>query len=161
VTADLALPDAPKEAIAAATCPFRPDRRAGQCRRPHLARRLRRRDGGDLEPHVLGQHARAVLPDGRGHRRHEGPNAPGSIVNILSMNAHCGTPDLAVYSATKGALLTLTKNAANAHLAARIRVNGINLGWTDTETERHLHAVTLGRGEGWLDAQAARSRWDG
>jgi NAD(P)-dependent dehydrogenase (short-subunit alcohol dehydrogenase family) len=82
-------------------------------------------------------------------------NAPGSIVNILSMNAHCGTPELAVYSATKGALLTLTKNAANAHLAARIRVNGINLGWTDTETERHLHAVTLGRGAGWLDAQAA------
>jgi NAD(P)-dependent dehydrogenase (short-subunit alcohol dehydrogenase family) len=72
-------------------------------------------------------------------------NAPGSIVNILSMNAHCGQPDLAVYSATKGALLTLTKNAANAHLADRIRVNGINLGWTDTETERHLHAETLGK----------------
>jgi NAD(P)-dependent dehydrogenase (short-subunit alcohol dehydrogenase family) len=66
-----------------------------------------------LEPHVLGQHARAVLPDGRGHRRHEGAwAAPGSIVNILSMNAHCGQPDLAVYSATKGALQTLTKNAA-------------------------------------------------
>jgi NAD(P)-dependent dehydrogenase (short-subunit alcohol dehydrogenase family) len=64
-------------------------------------------------------------------------------------------PDLAVYSATKGALQTLTKNAAHAHLADRIRVNGINLGWTETETERHLHAVTLGRGEGWLDAQAA------
>jgi NAD(P)-dependent dehydrogenase (short-subunit alcohol dehydrogenase family) len=45
VTADLALPDAPKEAIAAATCAVRPDRRAGQCRRPDLARRLRRRDG--------------------------------------------------------------------------------------------------------------------
>ena len=47
---------------------------------------------------------------------------PGSIVNILSMNAHCGAPDLAVYSATKGALLTLTKNAANAHMADRIRM---------------------------------------
>jgi NAD(P)-dependent dehydrogenase (short-subunit alcohol dehydrogenase family) len=81
--------------------------------------------------------------------------APGAIVNIQSMNAHCGTPELAVYSATKGALQTLTKNAANAHLADRIRVNGINLGWVDTETERHLHAVTLGKGPGWLEAQAA------
>jgi NAD(P)-dependent dehydrogenase (short-subunit alcohol dehydrogenase family) len=80
---------------------------------------------------------------------------PGAIVNIQSMNAHCGAPDLAVYSATKGALQTLTKNAANAHLADRIRVNGINLGWVDTETERHLHAVVLGKGPGWLDMQAA------
>ncbi len=80
--------------------------------------------------------------------------APGAIVNIQSMNAHCGAPDLSVYSATKGALQTLTKNAANACLADRIRVNGINLGWVDTETERHLHAVTLGKGPDWLDAQA-------
>ena len=28
----------------------------------------------------------------------------GAIVNIISINAHCGAPDLAVYSATKGAL---------------------------------------------------------
>jgi NAD(P)-dependent dehydrogenase (short-subunit alcohol dehydrogenase family) len=72
--------------------------------------------------------------------------APGAIVNIQSVNAHCGAPDLAIYAATKGALQTLTKNAAHAHLADRIRVNGINLGWVDTETERHLHAVTLGKG---------------
>ncbi|TIW39372.1 MAG: SDR family NAD(P)-dependent oxidoreductase, partial [Mesorhizobium sp.] len=30
----------------------------------------------------------------------------GAIVNILSINAHCGSPELAVYSATKGALAT-------------------------------------------------------
>lgn len=76
--------------------------------------------------------------------------AAGSIVNILSVNAHCGIPELSVYSATKGALLTLTKNAANAHLADRIRVNGINLGWTDTPSERVMQAETLGRGPGWL-----------
>lgn len=76
--------------------------------------------------------------------------APGSIVNILSVNAHCGIPELSVYSATKGALLTLTKNAANAHLTDRIRVNGINLGWTDTPSERVMQAETLGRGPGWL-----------
>jgi NAD(P)-dependent dehydrogenase (short-subunit alcohol dehydrogenase family) len=81
--------------------------------------------------------------------------APGAIVNIQSVNAHCGAPDLAIYAATKGALQTLTKNAANAHMADRIRVNGINLGWVATESERHMHAVTLGKGPEWLVAQAA------
>jgi len=85
-----------------------------------------------------------------------GRKASGAIVNIQSMNAHCGGTDLGVYSATKAALQVLTKNAANAHLADQIRVNGINLGWVDTETERHLHEVTLGKGEGWLAAQGAK-----
>lgn len=79
----------------------------------------------------------------------------GAIVNILSINAHCGTPELAVYSATKGALATLTKNAANAHRFDRIRVNGINVGWTDTPAERIMQADTLGQGPGWLDAAKA------
>jgi NAD(P)-dependent dehydrogenase (short-subunit alcohol dehydrogenase family) len=80
---------------------------------------------------------------------------PGAIVNILSINAHCGSPELAVYSATKGALATLTKNAANAHRFDRIRVNGINVGWTDTPAERVMQAETLGHGPGWLDAANA------
>ncbi|TPK73255.1 SDR family oxidoreductase [Mesorhizobium sp. B2-4-18] len=79
----------------------------------------------------------------------------GAIVNILSINAHCGSPELAVYSATKGALATLTKNAANAHRFDRIRVNGINVGWTDTPAERIMQAQTLGNGPGWLDAANA------
>jgi NAD(P)-dependent dehydrogenase (short-subunit alcohol dehydrogenase family) len=82
--------------------------------------------------------------------------APGAIVNIQSMNAHCGAPDLAVYAASKGALQTLTKNAANAHLADEIRVNGINLGWVDTQTERELHEITLGKGHGWLAAEGTK-----
>lgn len=85
-----------------------------------------------------------------------GRSAPGNIVNIQSMNAHCGAPDLAIYSATKGALQTLTKNAANAHLSDRIRVNGINLGWVDTETERQLHEVDMGKGVGWLANEGAK-----
>ncbi|MBZ9696203.1 MULTISPECIES: SDR family oxidoreductase [unclassified Mesorhizobium] len=79
----------------------------------------------------------------------------GAIVNILSINAHCGSPELAVYSATKGALATLTKNAANAHRFDRIRVNGINVGWTDTPAERIMQAQTLGNGPGWLNAANA------
>ncbi len=75
----------------------------------------------------------------------------GSIVNIQSMNAHCGVADLAIYAGTKGGLQTLTKNAAQHHMADRIRVNGINLGWVATETEAALHAAD--KGPGWLEAQ--------
>ena len=66
------------------------------------------------------------------------------------MNAHCGAPDLAVYSATKAALLLLTRNAANAHRRDRIRVNGIAMGWAATAGEKVMQAETLGRGAGWV-----------
>jgi NAD(P)-dependent dehydrogenase (short-subunit alcohol dehydrogenase family) len=60
---------------------------------------------------------------------------PGSIVNILSMFAHCGQSFLTPYSASKGALATLTKNVANAFSTKRIRCNGLMLGWMDTPGE--------------------------
>jgi NAD(P)-dependent dehydrogenase (short-subunit alcohol dehydrogenase family) len=78
--------------------------------------------------------------------------APGAIVNILSINAHGGSPALGVYASTKAALALLTRNAAYSHRFDRIRANGINLGWTDTPGERQMQAVTLGKGEGWLKA---------
>jgi NAD(P)-dependent dehydrogenase (short-subunit alcohol dehydrogenase family) len=85
--------------------------------------------------------------------------ASGSIVNILSVNAHGGAPDLAVYAATKAAMALLTKNAAYSHRFDRIRVNGINLGWTDTPGERSMQAVKLGKGEDWLAQAEARMPW--
>jgi NAD(P)-dependent dehydrogenase (short-subunit alcohol dehydrogenase family) len=78
--------------------------------------------------------------------------APGAIVNVLSINAHGGTPELGVYASTKAALALLTRNAAYSHRFDRIRANGINMGWTDTPGERQMQAVTLGKGEGWLKA---------
>ena len=82
----------------------------------------------------------------------KGRGAPGAIVNIQSMNAHCGTADLAIYAATKGGLQTLTKNAGQHHMGDRIRVNGINLGWVATETEIALQAAE--HGPEWLEQQA-------
>lgn len=81
--------------------------------------------------------------------------AGGAIVNILSMNAHCGIAELGIYAGSKGAMLTLTKNAAHAHVAERIRVNGINLGWVATEAEDHMQSVTMARGPEWEVAAAA------
>ncbi len=84
-------------------------------------------------------------------------DAAGSIVNILSMNDYCGIPELAIYSATKGALATMTRNAARARMTDYIRVNGINLGWVATPGGRHMQADILGRGPGWLAEDSAKT----
>ena len=81
--------------------------------------------------------------------------AGGSIVNILTMNIHGGSPNVAFYAASKAALALLTRNAAQAHRFDRIRINGINVGWTDTPGERATQAAISGRGDEWLDARAA------
>ena len=80
----------------------------------------------------------------------------GSIVNILSVAAYCGVDNLCAYSSTKGALSTLTKNTANALRRRRIRVNGINLGWTDTPSE-HVVQKSQGSPDDWLDIAEAKS----
>lgn len=76
----------------------------------------------------------------------------GTIVNILSVNAHGGSPELTPYSASKGALTTLTKNVANAVLPARIRINGIYLGWTETPGEHDVMQRVHAERENWLEA---------
>jgi NAD(P)-dependent dehydrogenase (short-subunit alcohol dehydrogenase family) len=75
---------------------------------------------------------------------------PGSIVNILSMAAHCGQSYLTPYSASKGALAILTKNVANAFATKHIRCNGINVGWMDTPGETATQQKFHGAGTDWL-----------
>lgn len=74
----------------------------------------------------------------------------GTIVNILSVNAYIGSPNLAAYSASKGALMTLTKNTANAVNMMRIRVNGIILGWADTPGEHETLKKFHDAADDWL-----------
>lgn len=157
VTADLALPEGPEAVIDAALDRF--GRIDGLVNAAGLTDRASFVEGASvaLWNRLFSVNARApffLMSGAIADMRRRG--APGAIVNIQSMNAHCGAPDLAIYAATKGALQTLTKNAAHAHMADRIRVNGINLGWVATESERHMHAVTLGKGPGWLTEQAVR-----
>ena len=75
----------------------------------------------------------------------------GTIVNILSVNAYIGSPNLAAYSASKGALMTLTKNTANAVNSIRIRVNGIVLGWADTPGEHATLRTFHDAAPDWLE----------
>jgi NAD(P)-dependent dehydrogenase (short-subunit alcohol dehydrogenase family) len=84
----------------------------------------------------------------------------GAVVNIITMASHGGEPALMAYSASKGALATLTRNVGNALRADRIRVNGLNIGWTATEGE-HGVQTGVGQPEDWLaaaDAGAALGR---
>lgn len=77
-------------------------------------------------------------------------NIYGSIVNIISDQAHGGTPLLTTYAASKGALATLTKNAAHSLRVNRIRVNGVLIGWMNTPAE-HKTQMAEGRPENWLE----------
>jgi NAD(P)-dependent dehydrogenase (short-subunit alcohol dehydrogenase family) len=79
----------------------------------------------------------------------------GAMVNILSMSAHGGQPFIAAYSGSKGALATLTKNAAFSLLPWRIRVNALNLGWMNTPGEDRIMRLNHGAEDGWLERAAA------
>lgn len=60
----------------------------------------------------------------------------GCVLNIGSINAWSGEPDLLAYSVSKGALMTLTRNLGDTlHRENGVRVNQINPGWILTENE--------------------------
>jgi NAD(P)-dependent dehydrogenase (short-subunit alcohol dehydrogenase family) len=86
--------------------------------------------------------------------------APGGIVNVISIDSHGGQSFLAPYVAAKAGLAGLTKNAAHAHRWDRIRINGLNMGWsaTDGEDQTQRRAQRAGgdrRTQGAGDWQAA------
>lgn len=61
----------------------------------------------------------------------------GCVLNIGSVNAYCGEPNLLAYSISKGALMTMTRNLGDTlHRENGVRVNQINPGWVLTENER-------------------------
>jgi NAD(P)-dependent dehydrogenase (short-subunit alcohol dehydrogenase family) len=72
----------------------------------------------------------------------------GCVLNIGSVNAHSGEPDLLDYSISKGALQTLSRNLANAHAASGVRFNHFNVGWVLTPNEDALQRK-LGQPDDW------------
>jgi len=63
--------------------------------------------------------------------------AKGTVLNIGSVNAYCGEPNLLGYSMSKGALMTLTRNLGDTLFREdSVRVNQINPGWVLTDNER-------------------------
>ena len=60
----------------------------------------------------------------------------GCVLNIGSVNAYSGEPNLFAYSVSKGALMTMTRNLGDTlHRENQVRINQINPGWVLTEKE--------------------------
>lgn len=89
----------------------------------------------------------------------------GCILNIGSVNAWSGEPNLFAYSLSKGALMTMTRNLGDTlHRENGVRVNQINPGWVLTETEMQ-RKKEHGLPENWYEdlpsvyAPAGRILW--
>ncbi len=84
---------------------------------------------------IIGVNLRApllIIREAVPHFRRQGR---GVVVNIGSINALSGEPNLLAYSAAKGGLMTLSRNLANALADQGIRVNHLNVGWVATPNE--------------------------
>lgn len=66
-------------------------------------------------------------------------NGGGSIVNIASVTAVLGSPGQVAYSATKGAIIAMTKSAAKELAPQGIRVNAVAPGIVKTERFSELY----------------------
>jgi NAD(P)-dependent dehydrogenase (short-subunit alcohol dehydrogenase family) len=80
----------------------------------------------------------------------------GAIINISSMLAYGGPPDIGIYASSKAALVALSKNAANALKSKGIRVNCINLGWANTEGEHNLQVGFHKQPENWAELAGSK-----
>ncbi|MDD2001951.1 SDR family NAD(P)-dependent oxidoreductase [Pseudomonas putida] len=104
---------------------------------------------GEAFDHIFAINTRSPLLLTRRVIRHmRDKGIKGSIVNIGSVNAYSGQPDLLVYSMAKGALMTMTRNIADGCAPEGIRVNQLNVGWTLTETEIETQRAQ-GRPDNW------------
>jgi len=74
-----------------------------------------------------------------------------AIVNIASVNALAGNPNLIAYAGTKGALVAMTRAMAVEMAPLGVRINCVSPGAIDTPMNRQILA------EGKLDD---RTRWD-
>ncbi len=64
--------------------------------------------------------------------------AGGIILNIGSINGYCGEANLLAYSMSKGGLMSMSRNLADALGPEGIRVIHLNVGWVLTENEYAL-----------------------
>ncbi|MGY3320815.1 SDR family oxidoreductase [Arthrobacter sp. TE12232] len=110
----------------------------------------------DTTPELFDQHIAVnlkapffIMSEAIKHLKDRG--AGGNIVNIITMSEHAGQPYLAPYVASKAGLAGLTRNAAHAHRWDKIRINGVNIGWTATEGEDAIQRRFHGAGDDWLD----------
>jgi len=90
--------------------------------------------------------ARAMIPRGRGR-----------IINICSVQSELARPNIAPYTASKGAVKMLTKAMATDWGKHGIRVNGLGPGYFRTPLNKAL--VEDEKFSAWLTARTPLGRW--
>ena len=80
----------------------------------------------------------------------------GIIINVASMIAYGGPPNLAIYGASKAALVALTKHAANTFKRQGVRAFCVNLGWVNSEGEHAMQTGYHGLPENWHESIGKR-----
>lgn len=81
----------------------------------------------------------------------------GVILNISSINALLGPPDMVTYVAAKGAINAMTKSLAREWGPDNIRVNVISPGWIVTERQLKLWLTPEAEAE-WMKEVALKRR---
>lgn len=81
----------------------------------------------------------------------------GVILNISSINALLGPPDLATYVAAKGAINAMTKSLAREWGPDNVRVNAISPGWVVTPRQLELW-LTPEAEAAWMKEVALKRR---
>ena len=85
----------------------------------------------------------------------------GSIVNVASIGGVCGCRAGAAYTASKHALVGLTKNTAYMYTGSRIRCNVLCPGGVETEvmnSQTHISQLGMGRVMAGLDQSIAAGK---
>lgn len=80
----------------------------------------------------------------------------GTMVNVCTMSSHGGQSFLTAYSASKAALVAMTKNVAFSLLRNKIRANVLNIGWMDSPGEHAIQSNFHHAPSDWLDAVEAK-----
>ena len=70
------------------------------------------------------------------------------IASVLSIAMYSGMPFIVAYSGSKAALAIMTKNIANSVSGHQIRVNALNIGWSDTPAEHEIQTKVHNKNEG-------------
>lgn len=111
----------------------------------------------DMFEKLLQTNIASVFHVGQAVARHMIPRGRGKIINIASVQSLLSRPGIAPYTATKGAVMNLTKGMATDWAAHGLNCNAIAPGYFDTPLNAALMADPAFTE--WLEKRTPAARW--
>lgn len=111
----------------------------------------------DAFEHLMRTNVSSVFNVGQACARHMIGRGAGKIINIASVQSALARPGIAPYTASKGAVVNLTKGMATDWAAKGLNINAIAPGYFDTELTASL--VADAEFTGWLSKRTPQGRW--